>query len=508
MAMDYEVRSDYKDMPLSDLLGATVMSFQGVGDTQHEILNKFFTVESVEQLANFPFFLSALGIQELALRRETNGQRPVREIETGEALKFAVRDEYKNLSAKDLLASPVRVLDGLAPAQALALYDAFRITNVIQLAQNRIMLEARIIEYLDKVGSGQIPEGDMNAQIASILLSDGLPDVDEARRRMAEGQGEGDLGSMASGLAVHLRERLEALRNRAKDKAGEIAGKPKATADELAEDAGRVRPGVKLDSRGRTDAIRESRQRADAAIGTSTGGRPSREAAASLIAQRDTARGAGTRTIDTAAVAGRTISRPSTTRYSSGGTSTSSTVSATPRPSAVPQRQQAEAAAEEARVKQAAAAAEAQERRREAAQRAANMRLLLVAAAVVVLLAGGIGVWLSLREPPVQMTASQPQGQGAAGTQPGAGAPSADTQTQSAVQPAPAAVVEPPPIPIRATHTVTRGQSLWRISRRYYENPELWPNIFRANEQSIDDPDLIYPRQKVKIPEVESKRPR
>jgi len=500
MAMDYEVRHDYKEMPLSELLEATVMAFQGVGDNQHDILKRFFSVETIQQLANFQFFIWALGIQEMALRQEHDGHRPVREIEQSGALKFAVREEYKDLSAKDLLASPVRVLDGLTPAQALALYDAFRVTNVIQLAQNRIMLEARIIEYLEKVGSGQIPEADLNAQIASILLTD-VADVETARRQAAESKGEGDLESMATGLTTHLRERLEAMRSRAREKAGEIAGKPVASADERAEDASRVRPGVKLDARGRTDAIRESRQRADAAMGA--GG--ARDAAATLLAQREAARGARTRTIDTSAVAGRTISRPSTgARYSGPSAGESG---APPRPSPAEQRKAAEAAAEAARAQQAAAAAEAQERRREAAQRAANMRLLLVAAAMVVLLVGGIGLWLSMREPPVQMTATEQAPAGAPGeTQPSAAPapgtasqPGAATQSEVAAQPA---AVQPPPIPIRTTHTVSRGQSLWRISRRYYENPELWPRIYRANEDTIQDPDLIFPRQKVKIPEV------
>ena len=138
--MDYEVRPDYKDLPLSELLDTTVMCFQGVGDTQHDILSRFFGVEKVRDLANLPFFISALGIQEQALKQESNGNRPVSDIAKSAPLKFAVRPEYMDQTAKDLLASPVRVLDGLMPAQTLALYDAFRVTNVVQLAQNRIML--------------------------------------------------------------------------------------------------------------------------------------------------------------------------------------------------------------------------------------------------------------------------------------------------------------------------------------------------------------------------------
>ncbi len=134
MAMDYEVRPEYKDIPLEELLDTTVGCFQGVGDNQHDILDRFFGVKTVRDLANMPFFLWSLGIQELAFKGENNGQRPVSQIARQEPLKFSLRPEYLDYSAKDLLASPVRVLDGLTPAQALALYDGFRITNVIQLA--------------------------------------------------------------------------------------------------------------------------------------------------------------------------------------------------------------------------------------------------------------------------------------------------------------------------------------------------------------------------------------
>ena len=50
---------------------------------------------------------------------------------------------------------------------------------------------------------------------------------------------------------------------------------------------------------------------------------------------------------------------------------------------------------------------------------------------------------------------------------------------------------------------VRSGQSLWRISRRHYRRGVLWPEIFKVNQDQIDDPDLIFPKQEFKIPEVE-----
>jgi nucleoid-associated protein YgaU len=48
-------------------------------------------------------------------------------------------------------------------------------------------------------------------------------------------------------------------------------------------------------------------------------------------------------------------------------------------------------------------------------------------------------------------------------------------------------------------YTVKRGDCLWRISKREYLNPFMWPLIYWANKASIKDPDLIFPGQIFKI---------
>ena len=47
-----------------------------------------------------------------------------------------------------------------------------------------------------------------------------------------------------------------------------------------------------------------------------------------------------------------------------------------------------------------------------------------------------------------------------------------------------------------------RGDTLWGISAReqIYNNPYMWPLIYKANAQQIRDPDLIFPRQIFVIP--------
>ena len=51
--------------------------------------------------------------------------------------------------------------------------------------------------------------------------------------------------------------------------------------------------------------------------------------------------------------------------------------------------------------------------------------------------------------------------------------------------------------------SVWRGESLWRISSypEVYGSGIHWPAIYRANQNDIKDPDLIYPNQRFAIPQ-------
>jgi len=51
------------------------------------------------------------------------------------------------------------------------------------------------------------------------------------------------------------------------------------------------------------------------------------------------------------------------------------------------------------------------------------------------------------------------------------------------------------------SYSVERGDSLWRISGKsdVYDDPYQWPLIYRANSDKIDDADLIFPDQELKI---------
>jgi hypothetical protein len=51
-------------------------------------------------------------------------------------------------------------------------------------------------------------------------------------------------------------------------------------------------------------------------------------------------------------------------------------------------------------------------------------------------------------------------------------------------------------------HTVVKGECLWWIAeyKEIYNDPFMWPLIFKANRDQISNPDLIYPNQVFQIP--------
>jgi len=50
------------------------------------------------------------------------------------------------------------------------------------------------------------------------------------------------------------------------------------------------------------------------------------------------------------------------------------------------------------------------------------------------------------------------------------------------------------------TYVVVKGDSLSKIAKREYGDANKWRTIYEANKDLINDPDLIYPGQDLKIP--------
>ena len=50
------------------------------------------------------------------------------------------------------------------------------------------------------------------------------------------------------------------------------------------------------------------------------------------------------------------------------------------------------------------------------------------------------------------------------------------------------------------THTVKRGDTLWDIAKAYLGDAFLWPEVYRLNTGTIEDPHWIFPGQLLKLP--------
>lgn len=49
-------------------------------------------------------------------------------------------------------------------------------------------------------------------------------------------------------------------------------------------------------------------------------------------------------------------------------------------------------------------------------------------------------------------------------------------------------------------HTVVKGDTLSAIAKKYYGDPNRYPEIFEANKPMLKHPDKIYPGQSLRIP--------
>ncbi len=51
-------------------------------------------------------------------------------------------------------------------------------------------------------------------------------------------------------------------------------------------------------------------------------------------------------------------------------------------------------------------------------------------------------------------------------------------------------------------YAVQKGDSLWKIAQKHYGDGNKWQALFEANREVIRDPDLIYPGQQVRVPDL------
>lgn len=76
--------------------------------------------------------------------------------------------------------------------------------------------------------------------------------------------------------------------------------------------------------------------------------------------------------------------------------------------------------------------------------------------------------------------------------------------TEVQAQPVKAIVSEKMGVP-GGQHSVQSGDNIWTIAGAYYEEPFLWPNIYRANLVQIENPDYLLTGLPIHVPPLEGK---
>lgn len=62
----------------------------------------------------------------------------------------------------------------------------------------------------------------------------------------------------------------------------------------------------------------------------------------------------------------------------------------------------------------------------------------------------------------------------------------------------------PPQTEEVAFYVIAQGDTLWALAKRFYGDGNAYPRIFEANREVIQDPDLIFVGQKIRIPKAAS----
>ncbi|SDK49501.1 hypothetical protein SAMN05660337_0632 [Maridesulfovibrio ferrireducens] len=75
---------------------------------------------------------------------------------------------------------------------------------------------------------------------------------------------------------------------------------------------------------------------------------------------------------------------------------------------------------------------------------------------------------------------------------------------EAVVPPTPMEIYEAEYRNLPTSHVVEKGECLWWIAeyQQIYNDPFMWPLIYKANRDQIKNPDLIYAGQSLEVPRV------
>lgn len=78
--------------------------------------------------------------------------------------------------------------------------------------------------------------------------------------------------------------------------------------------------------------------------------------------------------------------------------------------------------------------------------------------------------------------------------------PPAAPESRAVTPPAPEAPVETQPAQESQFYTIQSGDTLSKVAKQFYGDPNKYMHIFNENKGVIEDPDKIYPGQVIRIP--------
>jgi nucleoid-associated protein YgaU len=115
------------------------------------------------------------------------------------------------------------------------------------------------------------------------------------------------------------------------------------------------------------------------------------------------------------------------------------------------------------------------------------------AGGVLLVLSGADGKELDRADVPLKLAANP--------VKTAAAAAAAASIAAAALASSPANAVTPATVQKGHYVKVRRGDSLWRIAKRYYGNGRRWTRIYNANRRKIQDPDFLKPGRRIYLPD-------